>query len=82
MKGKGIFMYPALTDSPNGKLRLLFELNPMAYLIEQAPGRRRSHQWVYADSDMQPRDLITGTNLYWFQRRWAKATEFLNGACA
>jgi fructose-1,6-bisphosphatase I len=38
MKGKGIFMYPALKDSPNGKLRLLFELNPMAYLIENAGG--------------------------------------------
>lgn len=38
IKGKGVFMYPALTDSPNGKLRLLFELNPMAFLIEQAGG--------------------------------------------
>jgi fructose-1,6-bisphosphatase I len=31
-------MYPHLTDAPQGKLRLLFELNPMAYLIEQAGG--------------------------------------------
>jgi len=38
LKGKGIFMYPALNGSPKGKLRLLFELNPMAYLIEQAGG--------------------------------------------
>ncbi|RQW78030.1 MAG: class 1 fructose-bisphosphatase [Geobacter sp.] len=38
MKGKGIFMYPALNGSPNGKLRLLFELNPMAFLIEHAGG--------------------------------------------
>jgi len=38
MKGKGIFIYPALNGSPNGKLRLLFELNPMAYLIENAGG--------------------------------------------
>lgn len=38
MKGKGIFLYPALTDTPKGKLRLLFELNPMAFLIEQAGG--------------------------------------------
>jgi fructose-1,6-bisphosphatase I len=38
MKGKGIFFYPALKDSPNGKLRLLFELNPMAFLIEHAGG--------------------------------------------
>lgn len=38
LKGQGIFMYPALNGSPNGKLRLLFELNPMAFLMEQAGG--------------------------------------------
>jgi len=38
LKGKGLFMYPALKGSPNGKLRLLFELNPMAFLMEQAGG--------------------------------------------
>jgi len=38
MKGKGIFLYPALTDTPKGKLRLLFELNPMAFLVEHAGG--------------------------------------------
>ncbi len=38
IKRGGIFMYPHLTDAPQGKLRLLFELNPMAYLIEQAGG--------------------------------------------
>jgi fructose-1,6-bisphosphatase I len=38
MKGKGIFMYPALNGSPDGKLRLLYELNPMAFLMEQAGG--------------------------------------------
>ncbi|XP_013782647.1 fructose-1,6-bisphosphatase 1-like [Limulus polyphemus] len=38
LKYGGIFMYPATKDSPNGKLRLLYECNPMAYLIEQAGG--------------------------------------------
>lgn len=38
MKGKGLFMYPALNGSPNGKLRLLFELNPMAFIVEHAGG--------------------------------------------
>lgn len=38
MKGKGLFMYPALNGSPKGKLRVLFELNPMAYIIEHAGG--------------------------------------------
>jgi fructose-1,6-bisphosphatase I len=38
LKG-GIFMYPATIDNPNGKLRLLYECNPMAYIIEKAGGR-------------------------------------------
>ena len=34
----GIFMYPATHTSPHGKLRLLYEANPMAFIIEQAGG--------------------------------------------
>jgi len=34
----GIFMYPLTTKSPNGKLRLMYECNPMAMLIENAGG--------------------------------------------
>lgn len=34
----GIFAYPSLTTSPNGKLRLLFESNPMAFIVRQAGG--------------------------------------------
>ncbi|CAO2596396.1 Fructose-1,6-bisphosphatase 1 [Lemmus lemmus] len=34
----GIFMYPANQKSPKGKLRLLYECNPVAYIIEQAGG--------------------------------------------
>jgi len=35
----GIFMYPADKRAAQGKLRLLYEANPMAFLIEQAGGR-------------------------------------------
>lgn len=35
----GIFMYPGTTDKPNGKLRLLYECNPFAYIIESAGGK-------------------------------------------
>ena len=34
----GIFMYPASDSSPSGKLRLMYECNPMAFLTEQAGG--------------------------------------------
>jgi fructose-1,6-bisphosphatase I len=38
IKRGGIFTYPGLKDAPRGKLRLLFELQPMAFICEQAGG--------------------------------------------
>ncbi len=35
----GIFMYPADTKNPHGKLRLLYEAAPLAFIVEQAGGR-------------------------------------------
>jgi fructose-1,6-bisphosphatase I len=35
----GIFIYPADKRSPEGKLRLLYEANPMAMILEQAGGK-------------------------------------------
>ncbi len=37
LKG-GIFMYPATTNKPGGKLRLLYECNPFAFIVEVAGG--------------------------------------------
>lgn len=34
----GIFLYPADSKNPNGKLRLLYEANPLAFIAEQAGG--------------------------------------------
>ena len=34
----GIFCYPKTKDSPKGKLRLMYECNPMAFIIEKAGG--------------------------------------------
>ncbi|BDQ11073.1 class 1 fructose-bisphosphatase [Sediminibacterium sp. TEGAF015] len=34
----GIFMYPGTTDKPQGKLRLLYEANPFAFILEVAGG--------------------------------------------
>lgn len=36
--GGGIFLYPANTKSKNGKLRLLYEASPLAFIAEQAGG--------------------------------------------
>jgi fructose-1,6-bisphosphatase I len=43
LKG-GIFMYPATEKTPNGKLRLMYECNPMAFIVEQAGGTASTGQ--------------------------------------
>jgi len=35
----GIFIYPKSSKAVNGKLRLLYECNPMAFIVEQAGGK-------------------------------------------
>ncbi|MBZ5855875.1 class 1 fructose-bisphosphatase [Flavihumibacter profundi] len=35
----GIFMYPGMSDMPEGKLRLMYECNPFAFLLEVAGGK-------------------------------------------
>ncbi|NCO74625.1 MAG: class 1 fructose-bisphosphatase [Cyanobacteria bacterium] len=35
----GVFLYPGTTDQPQGKLRLLYETAPLAFIIEQAGGK-------------------------------------------
>lgn len=43
LKG-GIFIYPSTKKDPNGKLRLLYECNPMSFIIEQAGGKSSDGQ--------------------------------------
>jgi fructose-1,6-bisphosphatase I len=53
----GIFMYPADQREPDkpGKLRLMYEANPMAFLVEQAGGRATNgHERIL---DIQPTKL-------------------------
>ncbi len=78
MKGKGIFMYPALNGSPDGKLRLLFELNPMAYLIEQAGGAATNGKVPILD--LKPESLDQRAPIYiGCVEDVGKAMEYLNG---
>ena len=51
----GIFAYPALENSPRGKLRLQFEGNPIAYVIEAAGGR--SSDGSRSILEVEPTDL-------------------------
>ena len=54
LKG-GVFLYPPTEDSPQGKLRLLYEANPLAFLVEQAGGRALDGQGRVLD--VQPRSI-------------------------
>jgi fructose-1,6-bisphosphatase I len=58
----GIFMYPATSDAPNGKLRLLYECNPMAFIVEQAGGR--ATDGFRRILDIQPRELHQRTPVF------------------
>lgn len=79
MKGKGIFMYPALNDSPNGKLRLLFELNPMAFLVENAGGA--ATDGMQPILDLEPQSLDHRAPVYiGCKAEVAKAMEFVSGS--
>ena len=39
----GIYLYPGLLDKPEGKLRMLYEAQPLAFLAHQAGGTTRCH---------------------------------------
>ena len=54
LKG-GIFLYPADANSPNGKLRLLYEASPLAFIVEQAGGRASTGE--HRILDIQPTAL-------------------------
>jgi fructose-1,6-bisphosphatase I len=58
----GIFMYPGTTDKPNGKLRLLYECNPFAYIVEMAGGKATDGKERILD--LQPTELHQRTPLF------------------
>lgn len=58
----GIFMYPGTTDRPNGKLRLLYECNPFAFILEKAGGKATNG--VERLLDIQPTALHQRTPFF------------------
>ena len=44
----GVFMYPATKSAPGGKLRLLYECNPMSFIMEQVDGALRCYTRWFA----------------------------------
>ncbi len=60
LKG-GIFLYPSTKKSPEGKLRLMYEANPLAYIAEQAGGAASSGKERILD--IEPKKLHQRTAL-------------------
>jgi fructose-1,6-bisphosphatase I len=60
--GGGVFCYPAHTKAPRGKLRLLYEANPLAFIAEQAGGAATDGYGSILDID--PTELHQRTPLY------------------
>ncbi|AWX15290.1 fructose-bisphosphatase class I [Mergibacter septicus] len=72
LKG-GIYIYPTSTRYPNGKLRLLYEGNPMAFLVEQAGGKASDgYQRIL---DIQPTQLHQRTPLFIGSEQMVKKAE-------
>jgi len=62
LKYGGIFMYPATADNLNGKLRVLYECMPMAFLLEQAGGMASTGEKPVLD--IVPRKLHERSPIY------------------
>jgi fructose-1,6-bisphosphatase I len=58
----GIFMYPATIDKPKGKLRLLYECNPFAFIVEVAGGKATNGKQRILD--VQPTELHQRSSFY------------------
>lgn len=58
----GIFMYPGTTDKPKGKLRLLYESNPFAFITEVAGGKATNGKQRILD--IEPTELHQRTPLF------------------
>ncbi|MBS3993533.1 MAG: class 1 fructose-bisphosphatase [Bacteroidetes bacterium] len=72
----GIYIYPTSTKAPKGKLRLLYEANPMAFLAEQAKGAATDgYQRIL---DIQPTALHQRVPFFCGSKNMvAKAGEFM-----
>ena len=58
----GIFLYPNTRKFPNGKLRLLYECNPLSFLVEQAGGKAINTK-LERILDMAPTELHQRTSI-------------------
>lgn len=75
----GIYIYPTSSKSPKGKLRLLYECNPMAFIAEQAGGK--ASDGFGRIMDVQPTELHQRVPFFCGVKSMVeKAEEFMNNS--
>lgn len=75
----GIYMYPKSSKNSNGKLRLLYECNPMAFLAEQANGK--ASDGFQRILDIEPTELHQRVPFFCGSKNMVeKAEEFMRKA--
>ena len=73
----GIFIYPPTKDAPRGKLRLLYECNPISFIVEQAGGR--ASDGYKRILDIEPKELHQRTPIFIGSEEMVlKAEEFMS----
>lgn len=73
----GIFMYPGTIDKPKGKLRLLYECNPFAFIVEKAGGKATDGRQRILD--IQPKEVHQRTPLFIGSRKMMDELETYMG---
>lgn len=77
MKG-GLYMYPATHKNPEGKLRLMYEANPLAFIVEQAGGKASTGSGRVME--VQPEKLHQRIPLFIGSKKMVETAEaFLRG---
>lgn len=78
LKG-GIYMYPGIKKNPKGKLRLLYECNPFAFIIEQAGGK--ASDGLNRILEIEPTDLHQRVPFFCGSKNMVeKAEEFIKAS--
>lgn len=78
LKG-GIYMYPGIKKNPSGKLRLLYECNPFAYIVEQAGGK--ASDGINRIMEIDPTDLHQRVPFFCGSKNMVeKAEEFIKAS--
>lgn len=75
----GLFLYPSTLSHPNGKLRLMYECNPLAFIVEQAGGKASDGKRRILE--IQPTDLHQRTPVFLGSKAMTeKVEEYLRAA--